>query len=114
MEVEETEVKTKIWQRYEQAKDQHLRLNMHQAVKRAHNFYEGNQWDGAKTGGETLPVLNFIKPICKYQIGTVAMNDTAIIYNSMTDNSADTFFSWCFLHIYGFLTNNFTLRKVGF
>lgn len=84
--MEETEVKTKIWKRYEQAKDQHLRMNMHQAVKRAHNFYEGNQWEGAKTGGETLPVLNFIKPICKYQIGTVAMNDTAIIYNSMTDD----------------------------
>ncbi len=81
----EDEVKTKIWQRYEQARDHHQRMNMYQEVRRAHNFFEGNQWEGAKTGGEPLPVMNFIKPICKYQIGTVAMNDTAIIYSSMED-----------------------------
>ena len=81
--MEENEVKTKIWRRYEQAKDQHLRVNMAQNVKQAHRFFEGDQWEGVKTGGEKLPVLNFIQPICKYQIGMVAMNDTAIIYSSM-------------------------------
>lgn len=81
--MEETEIKTKIWRRYEQAKSQHLCINMSQRVKQAHNFFEGEQWEGVKTGGEKLPVLNFIQPICKYQIGMVAMNDTAIIYSSM-------------------------------
>ena len=76
--------KTDIWQKYEAGKDQHHAVGMYNLVDRCHRFYEGDQWAGMKAGGEELPSLNFIKPICRYQYSTVALNDTAIIYSSMT------------------------------
>ena len=74
---------TEIWQKYEAGKDHHQRHGMYQSVKKCHRFYEGDQWHGMKAGGESLPTLNFIKPIARYQINMVAMNDMAMIFTSM-------------------------------
>lgn len=80
---------TDIWRKYEAGKDHHNAEDFYRKVERCHKFYEGDQWSGCKTGGEELPVLNFIRPICKYKISTVAMTDTAIIYSPMTDDPAE-------------------------
>lgn len=79
---------TEIWQKYEAGKDHHQRHGMYQSVKKCHRFYEGDQWHGMKAGGESLPVLNFIKPIARYQINMVAMNDMAMIFTSMVPDAA--------------------------
>ena len=74
---------TEIWQKYEAGKDHHQRHGMYQTAKKCHRFYEGDQWHGMKAGGESLPALNFIKPIARYQINMVAMNDMAMIFTSV-------------------------------
>lgn len=74
---------TEIWRKYEAGREHHNNDGMYGRVERCHHFYEGDQWHGIKSGGEELPVLNFIRPICTYKIATVAMNDTAVIYSAM-------------------------------
>ena len=74
---------TDIWRKYEAGRDHHNGEGMYRRVERCHRFYQGDQWHGIKSGGEELPVLNFIRPICTYKIATVAMNDTAVIYSAM-------------------------------
>ena len=59
---------------------------MYTLTEKCHRFYEGDQWHGLQSGDEELPVLNFIKPICRYKIAMVAMNDTAIIFSPMDDD----------------------------
>lgn len=76
--------KTKIWEKYQAGRDHHNRVGMYQQVERCHRFYEGDQWHGLKTGGEELPSLNFLKPVCRYQIATVAMNELAIVFSSLS------------------------------
>lgn len=75
---------TKIWEKYQAGRDHHRRVGMYQQVERCHRFYEGDQWHGLKTGGEELPSLNFLKPVCRYQIATVAMNELAIVFSSLS------------------------------
>lgn len=73
---------TEIWKKYKDGVEHHNVTQMYDTVERCHRFYEGEQWYGLESGGEELPIVNFIKPICKYKIATVAMNDTAIIYSA--------------------------------
>ena len=78
---------TAVWDRYEAGREHHRRAGLYRADERCHRFYEGDQWAGIQAGGEELPTLNFIRPICKYKVATVAMNDTAIIYTPQTEDT---------------------------
>lgn len=77
---------TDIWRKYQAGKDHHNKANMYTLTEKCHRFYEGDQWHGLQSGDEELPVLNFIKPICRYKIAMVAMNDTAILFSPMDDD----------------------------
>ena len=77
---------TDIWRRYQAGKDHHNRPNMYTQAEKCHRFYEGDQWHGLQAGDEELPMLNFIKPICRYKIVMVAMNDTAILFSPMDND----------------------------
>lgn len=63
---------TDIWRKYQAGKDHHNKANMYTLTEKCHRFYEGDQWHGLQSGDEELPVLNFIKPICRYKIAMVA------------------------------------------
>ena len=78
---------TEIWRRYEAGREHHRRAGLYREDERCHRFYEGDQGFGLQAGGEELPTLNFIRPICKYKVTTVAMNDTAIIYSPQSDDA---------------------------
>ena len=71
---------TDIWDKYQKGKDHHNRVHMYIDVEKEHAFYEGDQWRYAKTGGEEFPVLNFIKPVVKYKVSTIAQNLMSIVY----------------------------------
>lgn len=77
---------TDIWKKYENGKDHHNNTGMYKNAERCHRFYEGDQWNGLQAGGEELPILNFIKPICTYKISLVATNNTAIIFSGLTND----------------------------
>lgn len=72
-----------IWERYQRGQEQHQAVGLRRISEQCHRFFEGDQWHGIKSGGEQLPMLNIIAPICRYKIATVALNDTAIIYSAI-------------------------------
>lgn len=64
-------------------------VGMYSKTERCHRFYEGDQWRGVQSGGEELPVLNFIKPICTYKVSMVSANNTSIIFSGRDDNALE-------------------------
>lgn len=74
---------TKIWKRYRAGVEHHRGQNLYLRDERCWHFYNGDQWYGMAQGGEKLPCENFIKPILKYKVATVATNDSTIVYSSM-------------------------------
>lgn len=74
---------TPIWQLFEKGRNYHRMTGIYTDTDRNYNFYNGNQWEGAKLG-EVEPVQkNFIKPIVKYKVSVVHDNLYAIVYSSM-------------------------------
>ncbi len=78
----ETDV-TEIWQEYQKGLDYLNSINLFARVETSYNFVEGNQWEGLESGGERMPILNFLKPVMKYGIAIVAQNGMTINYSSM-------------------------------
>lgn len=74
---------TEQWQKYQNGIEHHNSVNMYKQDLKCHNFYRGKQWEGVKAGGEELPIFNFIKPITKYKVSTIAQNTMAVIYSNM-------------------------------
>lgn len=77
------DVKTDIWQKYEDKRDLRTSLGHFSAAERAHRFYEGDQWRGVKAGGEDLPFFNFIKPIVRYKSAVVSQNTMSAVFSPL-------------------------------
>ena len=78
-----TEIReTPIWQLYEKGRNYHRRVGIYVDTDRNYNFYNGNQWEGAKLGDVEPVQKNFIKPIVKYKLSVVHDNLYAINYTS--------------------------------
>ena len=73
---------TPIWSLYEKGRNYHRRVGIYQDTDRNYNFYNGNQWEGAKLGDVEPVQKNFIKPIVKYKLSVVHSNLYAINYSS--------------------------------
>ena len=73
---------TPIWGLYEQGCNFHRRVGIYTDSKRNYQFYNGDQWDGAKLGDVEPVQKNFIKPIVKYKCSVIHDNLYAIVYNS--------------------------------
>ncbi len=74
---------TDVWEKYQKGVDHHNGINLYKETERNHRFYIGDQWHGAKTGGEDLPIFNFIKPVGKYKISMIAQNSMSITFGNM-------------------------------
>ena len=79
--------KTKIWQKYENGLDYLRKKNLFTETEKNWDFYNGNQWKGIQSGGEQFPVENFIKPIVKYKVATIAQNAMTAVYSDMEDRT---------------------------
>ena len=73
---------TPIWELYEKGRNFHRRMNIYADTNRNHNFYNGNQWEGAKLGDVEPVQKNFIKPIVKYKCAVIHDNLYAVNYSS--------------------------------
>lgn len=73
---------TPIWQLYEKGRNYHRRVGIYTDTDRNYNFYNGNQWEGAKLGDVEPVQKNFIKPIVKYKLSVIHDNLYAINYSS--------------------------------
>lgn len=77
--------RTDIWDKYEKCLEYADKKAIVTKTERYWNFYVGRQWKGMKTGGEELPMLNFIKPVIKYMVSNVAAQSLTAVYTDMTD-----------------------------
>jgi hypothetical protein len=73
---------TQIWTLYEMGRNYHRKTNIYVDTDRNYNFYNGNQWAGAKLGDVEPVQKNFIKSIVKYKIAVIHDNLYAINYSS--------------------------------
>ena len=80
-------VYTKIWQKYEKCKDYLDKKGLVKKTERNWNFYIGNQWVGCNTGGEELPVINFISPIVRYKTAIVSQNSMTAKYSDIEERA---------------------------
>jgi hypothetical protein len=77
---------TEIWQKYEKCKEYLDGKGIVAKTERNWNFFIGDQWKGLKTGGQELPMLNFIKPIVQYKVSTVAQNAMTAVYSDIASD----------------------------
>lgn len=82
--------KTSIWQLFEKGQAYLRMRNVYRDTDRNHQFYNGDQWEGAKLGDVEPLQLNFIKPIVKYKLGVIHDNLYTMVFSSM--NFGDTLF----------------------
>lgn len=74
--------KTELWQLYEKGVNFNRMMNMYTDTDKNYRFYNGDQWQGFKSGGIEPVSYNVIKPIVKHQTGTINQNLWAINYSS--------------------------------
>lgn len=84
---------TKYWRLYEKGIDYIRQKNLITRTNRNWNFYIGKQWEGLESGGEELPLLNFIKPTIKHKVSTVSQNNMVANYSDLEgrDELADVY-----------------------
>ena len=87
MNEKEKKQKTDIWQKFEKCKDYMDKTALVNKTERNWKFFIGDQWAGLKSGGEELPMMNFIKPIVQYKVSTVAQNAMTAVYSDMQHRS---------------------------
>lgn len=73
---------TPIWQLYEKGRNHLRRIGVYVDTDRNYQFYNGDQWAGAKLGDVEPVQKNFIKPIVKYKLAVIHSNLYAINYSS--------------------------------
>lgn len=81
--------KTRLWEMYEKGVSFNRIMNMYTDTDRNYRFFNGNQWDGLKSGTIEPVSYNVIKPIVKHHVGTINQNLWAINYSS--DNFDDEY-----------------------
>ena len=88
MNLEEIE-KTELWQLYEKGVNYNRMMNMYSDTDKNFRFYNGDQWQGLKSGGIEPVAYNVLKPIVKHQVGTINQNLWAINYSSDNFDNED-------------------------
>lgn len=76
---------TAIWRKYETCRDYMVKKGIVERTNLNWRFYLGDQWYGMKNG-ETLPTMNFIKPIVKYKVSVISQNS---LVANFSDASAE-------------------------
>ena len=80
---------TDVWQLFEIGRNYHRLTGIYTDTDRNYNFYNGNQWEGAKLGDVEPVQKNFIKPIVKYKVGVIHSNLYAPVFSSMNFESRE-------------------------
>lgn len=75
-------MQTPVYSLYEKGRNYHRQTGIYVDTDRNYNFYNGNQWAGAKLGDVEPVQKNFIKSIVKYKCAVIHDNLYAIHYSS--------------------------------
>ncbi len=80
-------IETPIWGLYEKGRNYHRRTGIYTDTDRNYQFYNGDQWEGAKLGEVERVQKNFIRPIVRYKRAVIHDNLYAINYSSQNHES---------------------------
>jgi hypothetical protein len=78
---------TPLWQLYDKGVNYNRTVNLYETTDKCFRFYNGDQWNGLKSGGIEPVSYPIIEPIVNYKVGTINQNEWAIHYSS--DNFDD-------------------------
>ncbi len=82
-----------IWDRYEKCKDYIQKKGLKEKTERNWNFYLGKQWCDPKdrNGMEERQLVskNFIKPIVKFKVATIAQHSLTAIFSDIGDGDSE-------------------------
>lgn len=80
-----------IWQKYERSKRYMESAGILRRTERNWKFYVGRQWDAAEDskGLKDLPIMNFIKPVVKYKVATIAQHNVTAIFSDLNPGHED-------------------------
>lgn len=67
-----------IWEEYQKGVEYLSNRDIFNIVQQNEDFYDGRQWEGVEAKGLPKPVVNFLKPVVKHMVSTIASNDVAI------------------------------------
>ena len=81
MDLEEIK-KTEVWQLFEKGKNYLRQNNVYTDTDRNYEFYNGDQWKGAKIEGIEKAQYNFIEPIVNYKVSAINQNLYKIHHSS--------------------------------
>ena len=80
---------TPIWMLYEKGRNFHRLKKIYSDTDRNYQFYNGDQWQGAKLGDVEPVQKNFIKPIVKYKCAVIHDNLYMPIFSSQNHESRE-------------------------
>lgn len=72
-----------ILERYQKGANYITEKGILDKTKEQYRFYLGDQWYGLETGGEVMPMYNFIKPTIRYKVSTICQNKMAATYSDV-------------------------------
>lgn len=80
-----------IWTKYQKSKRYVESAGILRKTERNWKFYIGRQWDSAEDskGLRDLPIMNFIKPIVKYKVATIAQHKVTAIFSDLNPSHED-------------------------
>ncbi len=74
--------KTETWQLFEKGRNYLRLMNVYTDTDRNYQFYNGDQWEGAKIDGIEPVQYNFIETIVDYKLGKINANEWGIVFSS--------------------------------
>ena len=74
---------TPIWGLYEIGQNYHRRTRIYEDTDKNYDFYNGDQWRGAKLGDVEPVQKNFIKAIVKYKVAVIHDNLYGVVFSSL-------------------------------
>ena len=74
---------TEVWGLYEIGQNYHRRTRIYEDTDRNNDFFNGDQWRGAKLGDVEPVQKNFIKSIVKYKCAVIHDNLYGIVYSAL-------------------------------
>ena len=80
--MQDEKITTSIWGLYEKGHNFNSTKGIFYDTDRNYRFYNENQWQGLESGPIEPITFNIIKPIVKYKVGTINLNEFAINYSS--------------------------------
>lgn len=73
---------TEVWELYEHCRNYLRLMGVYRDTDRNYQFYNGNQWEGAKLDGIEQVQYNFIETIVDYKLGKINANLWGINFSS--------------------------------